>query len=118
MPDMKLTGRNTAMIVADVATTARPISSAASSAAWKPVLPMRIWRTMFSISTMASSTSTPATNDSASRLTPLSVKSNQYMKANVGIADSGIASAEIAVARQSRRNRNTTSTASTDPSMR
>ena len=32
-PPMKLTGRNTAMIVADVATTASPISSAASSAA-------------------------------------------------------------------------------------
>ena len=63
LPGMKLTGTNTAMIVAEVATTARPISSAASSAAWKPVLPMRLWRTMFSISTMASSTSTPATSD-------------------------------------------------------
>ncbi len=34
MPPMKLTGRNTAMMVAEVATTASPISSAASSAAW------------------------------------------------------------------------------------
>ena len=108
MPDMKLTGRNTAMIVAEVATTASPISSAASSAAWKPVLPMRMWRTMFSISTIASSTSTPATSDSASRLMPFSVKPIQYMKANVGIADSGMASAEMAVARQSRRNSHTT----------
>ena len=34
MPPMKLTGSNTAMIVIEVATTARPISSAASSDAW------------------------------------------------------------------------------------
>ena len=32
-PPMKLTGRNTAMMVNEVATTARPISSAASMAA-------------------------------------------------------------------------------------
>ena len=34
MPPMKETGRNTAMMTAEVATTARPISSAASIAAW------------------------------------------------------------------------------------
>ena len=78
---------------------------------------MRICRTMFSISTIASSTSTPATSDSASKLIVLRVKSCQYMKANVGIADSGIASAEIAVARQSRRKMNTTSTARSEPSI-
>jgi hypothetical protein len=65
---MKLTGRNTAMMVKEVATTARPISSAASMAARKQLFPMRIWRTMFSISTMASSTNTPATRDSPSRV--------------------------------------------------
>ena len=32
-PPMKLTGRNTAMMVKEVATTANPISSAASNAA-------------------------------------------------------------------------------------
>ena len=40
------------------------------------------------------------------------------MNANVGIADSGMASAEITVARMSRRNSHTTSTASSDPSMK
>ena len=104
------------MMVAEQATTASPISSAASSAAWKPLLPMRMWRTMFSISTIASSTRTPATSDSASRLMELSVKSIHCMNANAGIADSGMASAEISVARTSRRNRNTTSTARMDPS--
>ena len=39
------------------------------------------------------------------------------MNANVGIADSGIASAEISVARQLRRNTQTTTTASNEPSI-
>ena len=39
------------------------------------------------------------------------------MNQKAGIAESGIASAEIAVARQSRRNKNTTITASTAPSI-
>ena len=114
---MKLTGTNTAMIVAEVATTARPISSAASRAAWYGDFPMRMCRTMFSISTIASSTSTPATSDRASRLISFSVTSISDMNANVGIADSGMASAEIAVARHSRRNSQTTSTASREPSI-
>ena len=59
MPPMKAVGRNTATSVNVVAMTARPISSAASMAAWKGVLPISRWRSMFSISTMASSTSTP-----------------------------------------------------------
>ena len=78
---------------------------------------MRMWRTMFSISTIASSTSTPATRLSASSVMLLSVKPSSSMTQKVGIADSGIASAEITVARQSRRNRNTTTTASTAPSI-
>ena len=72
--------------------------------------------TMFSISTMASSTSTPATNDNASSVIWLSVKSIHCMKANVGTADSGMASAEITVARTLRRNSHTTATARSDPS--
>ncbi len=38
------------------------------------------------------------------------------MNQKVGIADSGMATALMKVARQSRRNRNTTTTASTAPS--
>ena len=39
------------------------------------------------------------------------------MTQKVGIADSGMASAEMKVARQSRRKKNTTITASTAPSI-
>src|SRR5258708_4186826 len=116
MPLMKLTGRNTAMMVNEVATTASPISSAASSAAWKPLLPMRICLTMFSISTMASSTSTPATRERPNSVMVLIVNPINCMNANVGIADSGIANAEIKVARQLPRKNQTTTTASTEPS--
>ncbi len=41
MPLMKAVGKNTAIRVKVVAITARPISSAASIAAWYGVLPMR-----------------------------------------------------------------------------
>jgi hypothetical protein len=70
---MKAVGRNTATSAKVVAITAMPISSAASMAASIGVLPMRRWRAMFSISTMASSTSTPTTRASDSSVTVLSV---------------------------------------------
>ena len=73
MPLMKAVGRNTATSAKVVAITAMPISSAASMAACMGDLPMRRWRSMFSISTMASSTSTPTTSASDSRVTVLSV---------------------------------------------
>ena len=79
---------------------------------------MRMWRTMFSISTMASSTSTPATRLSASSESWLRLKPSQTSRnQKVGMADSGMASAEITVARQSRRNSHTTSTARIAPSI-
>ena len=74
MPLMKAVGRNTAISVKVVAITASPISSAASIAAWNGVLPMRRWRSMFSTSTMASSTRMPITSDSASSDTTLMEK--------------------------------------------
>ena len=71
---------------------------------------------MFSISTMASSTRMPTTSDSASSVTTLSVKPSKYIAAKVGMTDSGSAVADTKVARQSRRNSHTTSTASSAPS--
>ena len=73
---------------------------------------MRMWRTMFSISTMASSTRMPVTSVMPSRLTRLSEKPISSIAQKVGMADSGSAMAVISVARQLRRKMNTTSTAS------
>ena len=114
---MNAVGRKTATIVNVVAITARPISSAASIAAWYGGLPAAMWRAMFSISTMASSTSTPITSDSASSVTVLRLKWNRYIAPNVGRMDSGNAVAQMAVERQSRRNQKTTTTASRAPSI-
>src|SRR3546814_7932886 len=59
----------------------------------------------------------PATRLSARRLIVFSEKPIRSMNQKVGIADSGVASAEMIVALKSRRNRKTTSTASTAPSI-
>ena len=115
-PLMNAVGRNTAISVKVVAMTARPISSAASIAAWYGFLPMPRWRMMFSISTIASSTRMPTTSESASSVTPLSVKPSSDIAQNAGMIESGSAVVATSVARQSRRNRNTTSTASAAPS--
>ena len=115
-PPMKAVGRNTATKVKVVAMTARPISSAASIDATNGFLPMRRWRMMFSISTIASSTRMPTTSDSDRRVTLLSVKPSSDISQKVGMIDSGNAVAATKVARQSRRNRKTTSTASAAPS--
>ena len=113
---MNAVGRNTAIKVKLVAMTARPISSAASRAAWYGVLPMRRWRMMFSISTIASSTRMPTTSDSDSKVTMLIVKPNRCIAPKAGITDSGSAVAATKVARQLRRKNQTTMTARIAPS--
>ena len=113
---MKATGTNTAASVTEVAITAVPISSAASRAASSGFLPMPRWRTMFSISTIASSTRMPTTTLSASKVMMLRLKPKYCITAKVGMIDSGNAIALTQVARQSRRNQNTTASASSAPS--
>ena len=113
---MKATGTNTAAKVMEVAITAVPISSAASRAASSGFLPMPRWRTMFSISTIASSTNNPITTLSASKVIMLRLKPSHAITAKVGMMDSGSAMADTQVARQSRRNQNTTASASSAPS--
>ncbi|CKT11870.1 Uncharacterised protein [Mycobacterium tuberculosis] len=71
---------------------------------------------MFSISTIASSTSTPMTRESERRVTVFSEYPASAMKAKAGAMDNGSAAAAIQVARMSRRNHPTTRTASTAPS--
>ena len=73
MPAMNAVGKNTATSANVVAITAMPISLAASIAALNGVLPMRRCRSMFSISTIASSTSTPTTSARLSSVTVLRV---------------------------------------------
>jgi len=71
---------------------------------------------MFSISTIASSTRMPTTSDNDSKVTMLSVNPIKCIAANAGMIDSGSATAAIAVARQSLKQRKTTTTARNAPS--
>ncbi|MCY1249205.1 hypothetical protein D9M72_627170 [compost metagenome] len=78
---------------------------------------MWMCRSMFSISTIASSTRIPVASVIARKLTRFSEKPSRSMIQKVGIAESGSATAEISVARQLRRNSMTTMTASSAPSI-
>ena len=63
MPSMKAIGMNTATIDMVVANTAIPISRVPSRAAVILSLPISIWRTIFSRTTMASSINTPMASE-------------------------------------------------------
>lgn len=67
---------------------------------------------MFSIMTMASSTTKPVAMVSAIRVRLLMLKPARYMMPNVPISDSGTTTLGITVAVRLRRNRNVTSTTS------
>ena len=71
---------------------------------------------MFSISTMASSTRMPVLRVIASKVTMFSEKPSSCMTQKAGKIDSGRVTAAMMVARQSRKNRNTTITARMAPS--
>ena len=109
-------GKNTATKAKVVATTAKPISSAASFAACRGVLPILKCRTIFSTSTIASSTKMPITRDNASRVMTFNENPKYSMPIKAGITESGKAIAETKVARQSRKNNQTTKIASKAPS--
>ena len=110
MPLMNSSGMNTATSDTVSEMTVKPISSAPRSAASKASSPSSMWRTMFSIITMASSMTKPvpivsAISDRLSRLKP-----QNHIIPKVAISDSGSATPAMRVARMVRRNTSTTST--------
>ena len=110
MPVMNSSGMKTAISDSVSDTTVKPISRAPFSAAWSGGSPSSIWRTTFSIITMASSTTNPvpivrAISDRLSRLKPAA-----HMTAKVATMESGRATPAMIVARTVRRNSNTTRT--------
>ncbi len=112
-PDMNNKGMKTAINDTVSEITVKPISLAPRSAASIALSPFSMWRTMFSIITMASSTTNPvpivsAISDRLSRL-----KFAKYMMPNDVISDSGSATPAISVARRERRNSSTTSVTNT-----
>ena len=115
-PVMNSSGMNTAISDNVSEMTVKPISLAPSSAALSGFSPRSMCRTMFSIMTMASSTTNPvpivsAISERLSRLKPAS-----HMTPNVAIRETGSVTPAMMVARIVRRNSSTTST--TSPTLR
>jgi hypothetical protein len=111
-PLMNSSGINAAINDSVIDTTVNDTWRTPSSAALNGFSPDSTWRMMFSITTIASSTTNPTAivmpiSDRLSMVYPATLR-----MPNVPAIDSGIASAGISVAQKPRRNRNTTSTTS------
>ena len=114
---MKSSGISTAIseIVSDM--MVKPICFEPFSAASSGVSPFSTKREMFSIITIASSTTKPVAIVSAISVRLLIEKPARYMTPNVPISDNGTATAGITVAFTLRRNRKITMTTSATASI-
>ena len=110
MPVMKAAGMKTAASTRAIATSAPPTSSMVLWAASRGVMPSRRFRSTFSTTTMASSTTMPmaSTRPKSERL--LSEKPKASRKAKVPISETGMAMIGMIEARQVCRNSITTMT--------
>src|ERR1035437_8704122 len=108
MPAMRRIGMNTAISDMLMDKMVKPISFEPWNAAFIGGMPASRSRDMFSITTMASSTTKPVEMVSAisDRLSML--KPKRYMTAKVPMSEAGTATVGMSVARQLRRKTNTT----------
>ena len=93
-------------------TIVNPICPAPLSAASRGDSPASRYRSMFSIITIASSTTNPVEIVSAISVRLFKLYPSRYITPNVPISESGTATLGIAVAERFRKNRNTTITTS------
>ena len=107
-PVMNNSGMKTAISETVSEITVKPISLAPRSAASNGSSPFSMWRTMFSIITMASSTTKPVPIVSAISERLSSEKPQNHMTPKVAISDSGSATPAMMVARMVRRKMSTT----------
>ena len=113
-PVMNSSGMNTAISDSVSEMMVKPISLAPLSAAWNGLSPSSMWRTMFSIITIASSTTKPVPMVSAISDRLSSENPQNHITPNVAISDSGSATPAMMVARMVRRKMNTTRITSAD----
>src|ERR1039458_7443190 len=118
MPLMRRMGMNTAINDMLMEKTVNPISLEPWKAAFKGGMPASRWREIFSITTMASSTTNPVAivNAISERLSML--KPSRYMTAKVPMSEAGTATVGMSVARQLRRKTKTTRITRRTESMR
>src|SRR5580698_714556 len=109
VPGKNDTGTNTEIKTRDVAITALVTSPMASDVAlWGSQCSNDMWRCTFSITTIASSTTSPVASVMPKSVSELIENPKILMNANVPINDTGIVMAGITVARQSSKNRKMT----------
>src|SRR5579862_6488923 len=109
VPGNNATGTNTATSTRDVATTAPATSFIATDAALcGSVIPSAMCRSTFSMTTIASSTTSPVASVIPNSVSVLMEKPNNLTKINVPIRDTGIVTAGINVLRQSCKNKKIT----------
>ena len=114
MPGKNATGTNTAISTSAVAMTAPSTSRIASDAACRAVRPYSvICRWMFSITTIASSTTMPVARTMPNSVSVLIEKPSSFTNAKVPTSETGIVTVGMIVLRQSCRNRNITRMTST-----
>src|SRR5262249_19594212 len=102
-PVMNRSGMNTAISENVSEITVKPISLAPRNAAWNGGSPFSMWRTMFSIMTMESSTTNPGPIVSAISDRLSSENPQNHMTPNVAMIDRGSATPAMMVARMVRR---------------
>ena len=104
VPGKNATGTNTATRTSEVAITA-PVTSfmAADAARLGSLSPSLICRSMFSITTMASSTTSPVASVMPNSVRVLIENPSNFTKAKVPISDTGIVTDGMMVLRQSSR---------------
>ena len=92
-----------------MAMTGPTSSRAPISAAWYGVRPSRMWRSTFSTTTIASSTTRPTDSTMASSVSRFSVKPNACIRNTPPISDTGMATTGTSAERSDPRNRKITS---------
>src|SRR5262249_52498219 len=106
VPGNSATGTNTDTSTSEVAITAPATSFIATDAALcGSVIPSTMCRSTFSITTMASSTTSPVASVIPNKVSVLIENPSSCTKMNVPISDTGIVIAGINVVRQSCKNR-------------
>ena len=100
IPPTKTNGTYTAIVVKVDAVTAESTSCVPSTAAWYLLLPILLWRKIFSSTTVELSTTIPTESANAANVTIFSVWPPKYSMTKVEIIDSGMATPMIMVLRK------------------
>ena len=108
-------GRNTTQVARVEPRIAPATSCVPASAARRGSLPISMWRTTFSSTTIELSISVPIANARPARLTTLIVRPIASMTITVATTASGTLVATITMLRHERRNTTSVSTASSPP---